>query len=137
MQFNILSAFILASVAFGSVRAAAVDPRALLDPGSSCTQWGIVPNTVNVNALCQDLAGVEHPTSVSLGNCLQNNNGTLGCGVGGNVDSTCVFSDLFQSGSNVFISSICTTSSGGKITNANDDFVLSGCLTNNNGVLGC
>ncbi|KAJ7058689.1 hypothetical protein C8F01DRAFT_1085226 [Mycena amicta] len=139
MQFNILSAFILASVALGSVQAAAVAGTDTIErgngAGNSCSDWEIVPNTADITALCADNKGVEQATRLSLGKCLQNTNGVLSCVVGGNAGGTCVFSNLFQSGSNVFISSVCTTTNGG--TKATDNFNLNNCLSNNNGVLGC
>ncbi|KAJ7058698.1 hypothetical protein C8F01DRAFT_1146959 [Mycena amicta] len=137
MQFNILSAFILASVAFGSVQAAAVDRRAPLDAGSTCTDWSIVPNTADVTALCQDRAKLEQPTSISLGACVHNNNGALSCAPGGNADGTCVFFNLHQSGSNVLISATCKQGLPGSPDEETDDFNLNDCFTNTDGVLGC
>ncbi|KAJ7053103.1 hypothetical protein C8F01DRAFT_997049 [Mycena amicta] len=72
MQFNILSAFILASVALGSVQAAAVNERASQSAGSTCVDWAIVPNTADVTANCKNDAGTQVPTRLSLGQCIGN-----------------------------------------------------------------
>ncbi|KAJ7058677.1 hypothetical protein C8F01DRAFT_1302559 [Mycena amicta] len=140
MQFNILSAFILASVALGSVQAAAVVGTDTIErgngAGSSCTDWEIVPNTADVTALCDDNKGIEQATRLSLGKCFQNTNGVLSCVVGSRKRRRylCFLQPLPIRQQCVHLFRLQNTNGG---TKATDNFNLNNCLSNNNGVLGC
>ncbi|KAF7324048.1 hypothetical protein MKEN_00627200 [Mycena kentingensis (nom. inval.)] len=146
--FKVLFVFVLASVAY----AAALDERAVVETdakagtdaiepipldgaGRTCINWQIVPNTADVSALCQNTQGTFISTILSLSNCLANDLGNLHCRGSGGAGATCVFSNLFQSGSSVLISSHCANGGGGFVDTIN--FNLDTCLTNSNGNLGC
>ncbi|KAJ7057342.1 hypothetical protein C8F01DRAFT_991894, partial [Mycena amicta] len=103
--------------------------------GSTCIEWMIVPNTADVTASCTTNAGGGHDTRISLGNCLANDDGVLSCRVGGGAGNSCVFTSIFQRTIPVLITATCKTANGG--TRVNSNFVLSDCLTNQNGVLTC
>ncbi|KAJ7033849.1 hypothetical protein C8F04DRAFT_1352777 [Mycena alexandri] len=176
MQFNVLSAFIVASVTFSHVQAAAVngtttiaapahgattaaasapvngttaaapaamgavkgdslEPVPLTGAGNSCDLWRIIDNT-NVAAVCTDSNGVGiQGSEISLGACINNNNGHLSCKVGGGADQSCTFFDIVQSNGNVFIDAECNTNDGGFIDTL--DFNLNNCFSNTNGILTC
>ncbi|KAJ7058674.1 hypothetical protein C8F01DRAFT_1085211 [Mycena amicta] len=126
MQFNIFSAFILASAALGSVQAAAVSGTDTIErrggAGATCTNWQIVPNTADITTTCLENDGTGLSTRTSIGQ--------------GNAGASCTFSGIFQSGSNVFVTSVtCTTENGG--TTLTSDFNLGNCFTNNDGLLDC
>ncbi|KAJ7058696.1 hypothetical protein C8F01DRAFT_949077, partial [Mycena amicta] len=103
--------------------------------GFTCVDWQIVPNTADVTAFCQNRAGQGENSRISLGTCMANDNGVLDCRSGGGAGASCVFFNLFQSGSNVFISAHCTTANGGSLET--DNFNLNSCFSNTNGVLTC
>ncbi|KAJ6480439.1 hypothetical protein C8R45DRAFT_1076476 [Mycena sanguinolenta] len=150
MQFTLLSALVAVSLTLGSVQAAVVNaataavpvatgavvpPTPLAGAGITCNNWQIVPNTADVAASCADPSGARHDARISLGQCVANNNGALGCRSGGGAGASCVFFGIFQSGSSVFISSHCTTANGG--SQETDNFNLNNCLSNTNGALTC
>ncbi|KAJ7260756.1 hypothetical protein C8J57DRAFT_1072298, partial [Mycena rebaudengoi] len=101
----------------------------------TCTDFQIVPNTADIRALCQDNGGVLRSTQISLGNCMGNQDGNLGCQSGGGAGGSCVFFGLFQSGTSAFISAHCKTRSGGD--KETDNFNLNNCFSNTNGRLTC
>ncbi|KAJ6475551.1 hypothetical protein C8R45DRAFT_1010339 [Mycena sanguinolenta] len=150
MQFTLLSVFVAVSLTLGSVHAAVVNatttavpvatgavvpPTPLSGAGFTCNTWQIIPNTADVAASCADVNGARHDARISLGQCVANDNGFLSCRSGGGAGASCVFFNIFQSGSSVFISAHCTTANGG--SHETDNFDLNNCLTNTNGALTC
>ncbi|KAJ7236511.1 hypothetical protein C8J57DRAFT_1376595 [Mycena rebaudengoi] len=156
MQFNLLSSFVALALSMGLVEAAVTNSTAAaatpavtqdvssklipphpLSAGITCTNFQIVPNTADIAAFCADAGGTLRSTRITLGNCIGNQDGNLGCGASG----SCVFFDLFQTATAVFISAHCTTRSGG--SQETDNFNLGElpwarpCFTNINGQLAC
>ncbi|KAJ7230822.1 hypothetical protein C8J57DRAFT_1090936 [Mycena rebaudengoi] len=112
-----------------------LNPPHPLSAGITCTNFQIVPNTADISAFCADAGGTLRSTRITLGNCIGNQDGNLGCQLGGGASGSCVFFDLFQTATAVFISAHCTTRSGG--SKETDNFNLDPCFTNINGQLAC
>jgi hypothetical protein len=99
MQLDILASFVAIALSMGLVQAAvtnntaatdapattgdvsakAISPHPLTGAAITCTDFQIVPNTADIRALCQDNGGVLRSTQISLGNCMGNQDGNLGC----------------------------------------------------------
>ncbi|KAJ7059169.1 hypothetical protein C8F01DRAFT_1301550 [Mycena amicta] len=154
MQFNILTAFIVASVTsgLGLVQAVAVNgtiPTPAATPavngdsiqrrsgaGDSCEVWRIIDG-VNVGAQCQASPGgpLLPESEVAIGACVTNTDGHLSCQPGGGASQSCTFSNLEESGNSVFVQSFCRKNDGSFITQI--FFDLNNCFSNSHGNLVC